>query len=121
METKKEDYVIVTGETELKAFDKGRKMFDPSISGYFKCEVISKTDTEATVKVIKVPPLTPAEAAAYRQSLSLPPIVTCPYCKSTDTKKISGLSKAGSVAVWGIFAAGKVSKQWKCGKCKSEF
>lgn len=28
--------------------------------------------------------------------------VTCPYCKSTDCKKISGLSKAGSVALWGI-------------------
>lgn len=45
----------------------------------------------------------------------------CPYCSSTDLKKISGLSKAGSVALWGIFAVGKVSKQWHCNSCKSDF
>lgn len=45
----------------------------------------------------------------------------CPYCNSDDLKKISGLSKAGSVALWGIFAMGKVSKQWHCNSCKSDF
>lgn len=45
----------------------------------------------------------------------------CPYCHSKNTKKISGVSKAGSVALWGIFAAGKVSKQWHCNQCKSDF
>ncbi|GLB26631.1 hypothetical protein LXJ15735_28720 [Lacrimispora xylanolytica] len=45
----------------------------------------------------------------------------CPYCNSTDLNKISGLSKAGSVALWGIFAVGKVSKQWHCNGCKSDF
>lgn len=45
----------------------------------------------------------------------------CPYCHSKNTKKISGLSKAGSVALWGIFAVGKVSKQWHCNSCKSDF
>lgn len=45
----------------------------------------------------------------------------CPYCSSTDLKKISGLSKAGSVALWGVFAMGKVSKQWHCNSCKSDF
>lgn len=45
----------------------------------------------------------------------------CPYCNSTDVKKISGISKAGSVAIWGIFAAGKVSKNYHCNKCKSDF
>lgn len=45
----------------------------------------------------------------------------CPYCNSTDLSKISGLSKAGSVALWGIFAVGKVSKQWHCNNCKSDF
>ena len=49
------------------------------------------------------------------------PIVTCPYCQSTDCKKISGLSKAGSVALWGIFALGKTTKQWHCNNCKSDF
>lgn len=49
------------------------------------------------------------------------PVVECPYCHSKDTKKISSLSKAGSVALWGVFAAGKVSKQWHCNNCKSDF
>lgn len=45
----------------------------------------------------------------------------CPYCHSKNTKKISGLSKAGSVAMFGMFAVGKVSKQWHCNQCKSDF
>ena len=40
--------------------------------------------------------------------------VECPYCHSKDTKKISSLSKAGSVALFGVFALGKTSKQWHC-------
>ena len=47
--------------------------------------------------------------------------IKCPYCHSTNTKKISGLSKAGSVALFGIFAMGKVSKQWHCNNCNSDF
>lgn len=47
--------------------------------------------------------------------------VECPYCHSKDTKKISNLSKAGSVALFGVFALGKTSKQWHCNKCKSDF
>ena len=45
----------------------------------------------------------------------------CPYCKSYDTKKISTTSKVGSVALFGIFAAGKVAKEWHCNTCKSDF
>lgn len=50
-----------------------------------------------------------------------PPTITCPYCKSTDCKKISGLSKVGSVALWGIFALGKTTKQFHCNSCKADF
>lgn len=49
------------------------------------------------------------------------PLVKCPYCNSTNTKKISEMSKAASVAVFGIFAMGKASKQWHCNNCKSDF
>ena len=48
-------------------------------------------------------------------------IIKCPYCQSTNTKKISGLSKAGSVALFGIFALGKTTKQWHCNECGSDF
>ena len=47
--------------------------------------------------------------------------VECPYCHSTNTRKISGASKAGNVALFGVFAAGKVSKQWHCNQCNSDF
>lgn len=49
------------------------------------------------------------------------PTITCPYCQSTNTKRISGLSKAGSVALFGIFALGKTTKQWHCNECGSDF
>ncbi|MCM1416374.1 MAG: hypothetical protein NC430_10680 [bacterium] len=45
----------------------------------------------------------------------------CPYCKSANVKKISGMSKAGSVALFGVFAAGKVSKNYHCNQCGSDF
>lgn len=45
----------------------------------------------------------------------------CPTCGSTNLKKISGLSKAGSVALWGVFAAGRTSKTWHCNKCGAEW
>ena len=49
------------------------------------------------------------------------PTITCPYCKSTNTKKISGLSKAVSVGLFGIFALGKTTKQFHCNNCQADF
>lgn len=44
-------------------------------------------------------------------------VIKCPNCKSTKVKKISGLSKAGSVALFGIFALGKVIRTYECKSC----
>lgn len=44
----------------------------------------------------------------------------CPTCGSTNIKKISGLSKAGSVAMFGLFSQ-KVRHQWHCNNCGSDF
>ena len=44
----------------------------------------------------------------------------CPTCQSTNIKKISVTSKAGSVALWGLFSQ-KVKKQWHCNSCGSEW
>ena len=52
-----------------------------------------------------------------REALNKP---HCPTCNSTNIKKISGLSKAGSVAMFGIFSQ-KVKKQWHCNGCGSDF
>lgn len=31
------------------------------------------------------------------------------------------LSKSGSVALWGVFSAGRTSKTWHCNKCGAEW
>lgn len=49
------------------------------------------------------------------------PTVKCPYCGSTNTKKISFGTKAAHTALFGVFAVGKVSKEWHCNNCKSDF
>ena len=67
------------------------------------------------------PDYTPDKPTIELKPQPSPPTITCPYCKSTDCKKISGLSKAGSVALWGIFALGKTTKQWHCNSCKADF
>ena len=46
--------------------------------------------------------------------------VTCPYCKSTNTKKISTTGRVASVLSFGLLSK-KVGKQWYCNDCKSYF
>jgi hypothetical protein len=53
----------------------------------------------------------------YKDETHIP---KCPTCGSTDIKKISGISKATSVALWGILSQ-KVKKQWHCNNCSSEW
>ena len=48
------------------------------------------------------------------------PTITCPTCGSTNTKKISGLSKAASVGLFGIFSQ-KVKHQFHCNSCGYEW
>lgn len=48
-----------------------------------------------------------AHQSTQQQSSTL---VTCPYCHSTNTKKISTVSRAGSISLFGIFSK-KVGKQ----------
>lgn len=43
--------------------------------------------------------------------------IRCPNCQSTDVKKISAASKAGSALMWGVFAAGKLTKTYECKSC----
>jgi phage FluMu protein Com len=41
----------------------------------------------------------------------------CPTCGSTNVQKISATSKVGKAVLFGIFAAGAISKTFKCNKC----
>ncbi len=47
--------------------------------------------------------------------------VECPYCHSTNTKKITNTSKAVHTALFGVFSIGRNSKQWHCNSCHSNF
>lgn len=48
------------------------------------------------------------------------PIITCPYCNSTNCTKISGLNRAVSIGFWGLMSK-KIGKQWHCDECGSDF
>lgn len=45
----------------------------------------------------------------------------CPYCNSTNIKKITTGSKVAHTALFGIFSMSRNSKQWHCNECKSDF
>lgn len=47
--------------------------------------------------------------------------VECPYCHSTNTKKITNTSKVMHTALFGIFSVSRNSKQWHCNNCNSVF
>lgn len=49
------------------------------------------------------------------------PTVTCPYCQSADTKKITNMSKAIHTSIFGIFSMGRNSKNYHCDHCGSDF
>lgn len=48
------------------------------------------------------------------------PSVTCPYCNSTNCKKLGAISRGVSFGLFG-FGSGKIGKQWHCNDCKSDF
>lgn len=49
------------------------------------------------------------------------PKIECPYCHSTNTKKITVTSKVAHTALFGIFSISRNSKQWHCNSCGSDF
>lgn len=55
-----------------------------------------------------------------QQELASGKRVVCPYCHSTDTEKITAVSRAVSVSLVGA-ASSKLGKQWHCKNCNSNF
>lgn len=92
-------------------------------SGYIKKEYVPelvkvKNEIQDKHYPFDIPEVIEEKVYSYSTSYNVP---KCPTCQSTNLKKISGLSKAGSVALWGIFAAGRTSKTWHCNSCGSEW
>lgn len=60
------------------------------------------------------------ERIKTQQDLASGKRVVCPYCKSTNTEKISTLNRAVSISIVGA-ASSKLGKQWHCKNCNSNF
>lgn len=61
------------------------------------------------------------EQQTIREQTNSKPVVECPYCNSTDTKKITTTSKVVNTALFGIFSISRNSKNYHCNKCGSDF
>ena len=47
--------------------------------------------------------------------------VSCPYCKSYNTSKITIANKAVHTAVFGVWSMSRNAKEWHCNNCNSDF
>ena len=63
----------------------------------------------------------PVEYGNSSSNISSNNCIKCPYCQSTNTKKISVLSKATHTAMFGIFSISRNSKQFHCNNCSADF
>lgn len=54
------------------------------------------------------------------RKMNAKPTVTCPYCKSTNCKKLDFIDKSLSIGFFGLLS-NKIGKQWHCKNCKSDF
>lgn len=48
------------------------------------------------------------------------PKVECPYCHTTNTKKIGWLDRVGSAELWGL-GSPIIGKQFHCNNCGADF
>ena len=55
-----------------------------------------------------------------KKSAKLNNISHCPHCKSTNLKKIGTLGRTASISFFGLVNK-KISKQWHCNNCGSDF
>lgn len=57
------------------------------------------------------------QQAKEQQETNIP---KCPFCNSTNIKKISGTERVGSAMMFGIFSK-KIGKSFKCNNCGGTF
>lgn len=67
------------------------------------------------------PKTIPQRSSAVTTPVNNRPVVECPYCHSTNTEKISTVSKGVAAALFGVFSLSRNSKQFHCNDCKSDF
>lgn len=92
--------------------DYTRELADP---GVLERERKAWEDKQATYKA-----LAHNEERKRQEEVESGKRVVCPYCKSTNTEKISTLNRAVSISIVGA-ASSKLGKQWHCKACGSNF
>lgn len=103
--------------------------FDSDKNGEFLCPKCGQKMTYLSTE--EIDPDTNKVINSYQESrrkqsnpgkpVTTSPVVECPYCNSTNTKKITTTSKAVHTAFFGIFSMGRNAKQWHCNQCGSDF
>ena len=74
-------------------------------------------DTELAEKAKNTPSYDPTQDPNSKFYI---PVIKCPYCLSTNTSKISAMSRVASTGLFGL-GSKKMGKQWHCNKCNSDF
>lgn len=82
-----------------------------------RLEGVYNCDTELAEKAKNTPPYDPTKDPNSPYYI---PVIKCPYCKSTDTSKISAVDRVVSTGLFGI-GSKKMGKQWHCNSCGSDF
>lgn len=73
---------------------------------------------EGAGATIEIVPINSDKVTYYTLEIASKTVITCPNCKSPNVKKISGASKVGSAALFGVFAMGKITKTYECNNCQ---
>lgn len=97
--------------------DKQFSIICPNCNSEMQLEGIYNCDTELAEKAQNTPPYDPTKDPSSPYYI---PVIKCPYCLSTNTSKISTMSRVVSTGLLGL-GSKKVGKQYHCNKCNSDF
>ena len=108
--------VLVNNDDWIKAIGSLRRKTYLTLSdGKKLIELMKSTKSVPNIYI----PKHPLEDRKYENKTSN--VIICPYCHSTDTKKITNTSKAVHTVLFGIFSISRNNKQWHCNNCGSDF
>lgn len=97
--------------------DKPFSKLCPICNDEMELEGIYDCDTNLAEKAKNTPPYDPTKDPNSPYYI---PVIECPYCSSTNTSKISAVSRVFSTGLFGL-GSKKLGKQWHCNNCGADF